>query len=83
MKDGKGSIDKFSIDSISNFAQNVMEANKLGPIMFIAPELGPFSKVGGLSTMVWELAKELVSLGLNVHVVSPYYNISPENEQLK
>lgn len=66
---------------ISTFSQDVMEANKLGPIMFIAPELGPFSKVGGLSTMVWELAKELVSLGLDIHVVSPYYNVSPQGEQ--
>ncbi|OHS95914.1 glycosyl transferase [Tritrichomonas foetus] len=66
--------------SISKFASDIIEANKLGPIMFTAPELGPFSKVGGLSTMVWELAKELVSLGLDIHVVSPYYNVSPKGE---
>lgn len=75
MKDDK------TTNFISKFGKDVMEANKLGPIMFIAPELGPFSKVGGLSTMVWELAKELVALGLDIHVVSPYYNISPNGEQ--
>lgn len=67
-------------DFIHKFGLEVKKSNNLGPIMFVAPELGPFSKVGGLSTMVWELAKELVNLGLDIHVVSPYYNVSPKGE---
>lgn len=65
---------------ISKLGQQVLEDNDLGEILFVAPELGPFSKVGGLSTMVWDLAKELVQLGLDIHCVSPYYNVSPKGE---
>ncbi|OHT08896.1 hypothetical protein TRFO_22380 [Tritrichomonas foetus] len=65
---------------VSGFGLTVLKENDLGPILFVAPELGPFSKVGGLSTMVWELAKELVQLGLDIHCVSPYYNVSPKGE---
>ena len=65
---------------IAEIGKAAIESNDLGPICFVAPELGPFSKVGGLSTMVWELAKELVNLGLDIHVISPYYNVSPKGE---
>ena len=65
---------------VSKIGKKAIELNDLGPILFVAPELGPFSKVGGLSTMVWELAKELVNLGLDIHVISPYYNVSPKGE---
>lgn len=64
----------------SQFATKVDEANKLGPVFFVTPELGPFSRVGGISTMVWELAKELVNIGVDVSVISPYYNIGPKGE---
>ncbi|OHT09608.1 glycosyl transferase [Tritrichomonas foetus] len=73
-------ISSSKIDYIKVIGQKALEQNDLGPICFIAPELGPFSKVGGLSTMVWELAKELVNLGLDIHVISPYYNVSPKGE---
>jgi starch synthase len=66
---------------IKAFGENLIEMNMQGTIMFVAPELGPFSKVGGLSTMVWELTKELVQLGLDIHVVSPYYNVNSKGEQ--
>jgi starch synthase len=65
---------------IHSFGVDLVKSNALGPIFFVAPELGPFSKVGGLSTMVWDLAKELVHLGLDIHVISPYYNVSPKGE---
>jgi hypothetical protein len=29
------------------FCPRVIKTNELGPVFFIAPELGPFSKVGG------------------------------------
>jgi starch synthase len=69
-----------TVAHVREFGSRILELNKQGTIMFTAPELGPFSKVGGLSTMVWELAKELVQLGLDVHVVSPYYNVNPKGE---
>jgi hypothetical protein len=65
-----------SDEEVRQLGESLYEENKQGPVMFIAPELGPFSKVGDLSTMVWELAKELVGLGLDIHVVSPYYNVN-------
>ncbi|OHT12994.1 glycosyl transferase [Tritrichomonas foetus] len=65
---------------LAKFGQTILRDNDIGPILFVASELGPFSKVGGLSTMVWELAKELVQLGLDIHCVSPYYNVSPKGE---
>jgi starch synthase len=68
------------LEFVARFGKDALESNALGPICFIAPELGPFSKVGGLSTMVWELSKELQQLGLDVHVISPYYNVSPKGE---
>ena len=68
------------LEYIAKFGQTILRENDLGPILFVASELGPFSKVGGLSTMVWELCKELVQLGLDIHCVSPYYNVSPKGE---
>ena len=59
----------------------VRDSNKLGPIFFVTPELGPLSKIGGLSTMVWELAKDLVSLGQEVTIISPYYTVGPLERQ--
>jgi starch synthase len=73
-------IKEHADDDVRRLGEALYEENKQGPVMFIAPELGPFSKVGGLSTMVWELAKELVQLGLDIHVVSPYYNVNPKGE---
>jgi glycogen synthase len=48
------------------------------PIVFVTPELGPFSKVGGLSTMVWDLAAQLAEFGFDVHCVSPYYQTAAD-----
>lgn len=73
-------VARSQIDYIRDLGKKALASNNLGPICFVAPELGPFSKVGGLSTMVWELAKELVQIGLDVSVISPYYNVSPKGE---
>ena len=56
------------------------DSNELGPIFFVTPELGPLSKTGGLLTMVWELAMELVSLRQDVTIISPYYNVGHKGE---
>jgi starch synthase len=73
-------IKEHADDDVRRLGEALYAENEQGPVLFIAPELGPFSKVGGLSTMVWELAKELVQLGLDIHVVSPYYNVNPKGE---
>lgn len=49
--------------SPSSQCKIVAEINKLGPIVFCAPELGRWSTVGGLGVMVDELSLGLVALG--------------------
>lgn len=62
------------IASPVNAAKMVFETNKMGPLVFCTPELGRWSKVGGLGVMVDELALGLVELGQEVIVISPYYD---------
>ncbi len=42
-------------------------------ILFVAPELPPYSKVGGLGDVVHALSKALVDAGENVKVFTPLY----------
>lgn len=42
-------------------AENIVLTNKLGPIVFIAPELGRWSTVGGLGVMVDELTQGILA----------------------
>ena len=73
-------IAESKLSYIADIGVRILSDNLLGPIMFVTPELGPFSKIGGISTMVWDLCKELAALGLDVHVVSPYYNVNNKGE---
>lgn len=50
------------------------DGDQLGPIVFMTPELGKWSTVGGLGVMVDELSVGLADLGQEVIVVSPYYH---------
>ena len=47
----------------------------LGPIVFVTPELGKWSTVGGLGVMVDELTTSLADMGADVTVVSPFYDV--------
>lgn len=62
------------------FAKNLVDSNKMGPIVFSCPEIGRFSTIGGLGVMVDELSQGLVSLGEEVWVVSPYYEKNKKGE---
>ena len=55
-------------------AENIFNANVIGPICFVTPELGRWSTVGGLGIMVDELSQGLESIGQEVIMISPYYN---------
>ena len=61
---------------------SVLDANRVGPVVFIAPELGQWSKVGGLGVMVDELTQMLADLGVEVHVITPYYEHSQASKRL-
>jgi starch synthase len=73
---GNISIDRSLLDAADKLACAVLEANDIGPLVFISPELGKWSNVGGLSTMVNELTQGLARapFNLDVTVVSPYYD---------
>merc|ERR1712137_181216 len=59
---------------VENVYQQILACNALGPLVFVTPEIGRFSKVGGIAVMVDELTQALVALGCDVIVISPYYN---------
>ena len=42
-------------------------------VLFVAPELPPFSKVGGLGDVVYALSKALLEEGVDVKVFTPLY----------
>ena len=42
-------------------------------ILFVAPELPPFSKVGGLGDVVYALSKALMVQGEDIKVFTPLY----------
>jgi len=48
--------------------------NRLGEVVFVSPELGRWSTVGGLGVMVNELSQGLALLDEKVTMISPYYH---------
>ena len=42
-------------------------------VLFIASEMYPFSKTGGLGDVMGALPKELKRQGVNVALIAPYY----------
>eukprot|EP00741_Cyanophora_paradoxa_P006843 tig00001052_g6618.t1 len=63
-----------------DLARELHSVNSLGPIVFVTPELGKWSTVGGLGVMVDELSVTLAEMGADVYVVSPYYNRNRKGE---
>lgn len=60
--------------------EKVYKNNNLGCIVLVTSELGVFTTIGSMSKMIWELAKELVKIGVNVQVISPYYDKNKKGE---
>eukprot|EP00026_Physarum_polycephalum_P000161 Phypoly_transcript_00161.p1 GENE.Phypoly_transcript_00161~~Phypoly_transcript_00161.p1 ORF type:complete len:2059 (-),score=306.68 Phypoly_transcript_00161:106-6282(-) len=65
---------------VSGLCKDTMAVNSLGPIVFVTPEFGRFSTVGGVGVMLDELARSLVLLGCEVYVISPYYNYGKDGK---
>jgi starch synthase len=63
---------------IKNIAGRLQDHYRYRPIVFISAEAEPFSKSGGLANVVYELPRELASLGEKVYVITPYYRTGDE-----
>jgi len=63
-----------NIPRIPSICKETLQHNILGPIVFITPEIGRFSTVGGVGVMLDELTRSLQLLGCEIHIISPYYN---------
>ncbi|KAK4531879.1 hypothetical protein CCYA_CCYA09G2736 [Cyanidiococcus yangmingshanensis] len=66
--------------SLRETARLALTGNRMGPIVLFSPELGRFSSIGGLGTMIDELSKGLADLGLEVYVISPAYTFNRRGE---
>ena len=71
----------YKTDICGQIANMVLKKNELGPIVFITPELGRFSTIGGIGVLMNELTKILSELGNEIIVISPYYNMNKKGEQ--
>jgi glycogen synthase len=59
---------------------DVIISNRLGPIVFVTPEIGRWSTVGGLGVMVDELTQQLANMEEDVIVITPYYERNRKGE---
>ncbi|MDH7552389.1 MAG: glycogen/starch synthase [Spirochaetota bacterium] len=69
--------------NISDLGKSIKFHNRPGPIIFVSAEAEPFSKSGGLANVVYELPRELVSLGEEVIVITPKYRHGDEKAMEK
>ena len=65
---------------IKDSIQSIIQANVLGPIVFVTPELGRWSTIGGLGVMVDELSQGLYSIGQEAIMITPYYERNRKGE---
>lgn len=72
--------DNEKFKSLIESINSILTYNKLGSLVFIAPELGRWSTQGGLGVMVDELSQGLVLLGEDVICISPYYERNRKGE---
>jgi len=66
--------------TLLSHVENVITSNRLGPIVFVTPEIGRWSTVGGLGVMVDELTQQLAGMGEDVIVITPYYERNRKGE---
>eukprot|EP00921_Rhytidocystis_pertsovi_P013784 GHVQ01022382.1.p1 GENE.GHVQ01022382.1~~GHVQ01022382.1.p1 ORF type:complete len:1848 (+),score=155.63 GHVQ01022382.1:2238-7781(+) len=81
IREGASKTDSIAMSKVAVLAHQVLDANSLGPIVFVTPELGKWSTVGGLGVMVDELCYTLAGeFGQEVWVISPYYERNRHGE---
>lgn len=66
--------------NVSEMGKKILQHNKVGPLIFITPEIAPWSTIGGIGIMVDELTQDLAKLGLDIRVISPYYNFDRDGK---
>lgn len=54
--------------------KEIVDSNKLGPIVFATPEYAKWTKTGGLGVMTDELSRGLATLGEDIYVITPIYD---------
>ncbi len=54
-----------------------------GSIVFLSAEVEPFSKSGGLANVVYELPREMASLGEDIYIITPLYRDGTDKEREK
>lgn len=59
---------------VAAFCRAIIKCNRVGPIVFVAPEMDPWSTMGGLAVMVKDLAVGLAGMGAEVICISPFYH---------
>jgi|LauGreDrversion4_2_1035121.scaffolds.fasta_scaffold100723_2 hypothetical protein len=72
-------LDSINID-FKESLNTIINSNILGPIVFVTPELGRWSTIGGLGVMVDELTQGLATIGQEVIVITPYYEKNRKGE---
>ncbi|HEB33264.1 MAG TPA: glycogen synthase [Spirochaetes bacterium] len=63
---------------LKKLGRSLKEHNRKGPLVFISAEAEPFSKIGGLANVVYELPRKLAELGEEVCVITPLYKNGDE-----
>ena len=70
-----GNSDEESIKDLGNALE---KWNRKGPLVFLAAEADPFSKSGGLASVVADLPRELAAKGEETVVITPKYRYGSE-----
>jgi len=74
---------KDETDGLRELGIRLKEHNRRGSLVFISAEAEPFSKIGGLANVVYELPRELRRLGEDVYVITPLYRQGEEKSMVK
>ena len=73
-------LDTPNAENIKESLASILNSNILGPLIFVTPELGRWSTIGGLGVMVDELTQGLATIGQEVIVITPYYERNRKGE---
>ena len=62
------------------YSEIIQKSSNYGPICFITPEIGRWSSITNIGTMLDELTYCLSLLGQDIYVISPYYKKNKEGK---